>query len=418
MKAEIISIGTELLLGQTVNSDAAIIAAALATLGMDLLHVQTVGDNPERLGKALELAASRSQIIFTTGGLGPTDDDLTKTAVAKFSGAPLVEYPEAVISLREYFGDRPMSANQIRQAWLPAGSILFPNSVGTAPGCATPIANGGHVILLPGPPAELGAMLEQSVIPFLQTLSNSAIHSIDIRTFGIGEGAAAERIADLMQGANPTVAPYASGGEMFVRVTAKAKDRESAAALCRPVVAEVRARLGDVVYGENLPSLEAAVLERLLETGQTVATAESCTGGLLAKRLTDLPGSSAAFLMGLVTYSNAAKERLLHVPQAMLSEYGAVSPQVAIAMAENMRMLSGADFALATTGIAGPTGATPEKPLGLVYISLAAAQKTWLCEMRPHGRYAGRSRVRERAASTALDMLRRRLANLEIQQIT
>lgn len=405
------------MLGRTVNQDASILAAALADIGIDLLHVQTVGDNAARLEQALDLAASRSQIIITSGGLGPTDDDLTKAVAAKFAGVSLVEYPEATAQLREYFGDRPMSANQIRQAFLPAGSTMFPNSMGTAPGCATPLANGGYVILLPGPPGELKAMLDRSVIPFLLRLSDSTLHQIDIRTFGIGEGAAAELIADLMQGVNPTVAPYASGGEMFVRVAAKAKDKGAALALCRPVANEVRARLGDVVYGENVPSLEAVALDLLLASRKTLATAESCTGGLLAKRLTDLPGSSGAFLMGLVTYSNAAKEKLLQVPAEMLAAYGAVSPEVAIAMAENTRRLAGSDLALGITGIAGPGGATPAKPLGLVYIALADGRQTWLHEMKPRGRYAGRAWVRERAASTALDMLRRVLSNLEIRKI-
>lgn len=414
LKAEIISIGTELLLGKTVNQDAAIIAGALADIGVDLLHMQTVGDNAARLEQALELASKRSEIIITSGGLGPTDDDLTKTVAAKFAGVPLVEYPEAVLRLKEYFGDRPMSVNQMRQAYLPAGSTMFPNSVGTAPGCATPFGEGRFVILLPGPPVELKAMLEQSAIPFLLSMTDSVIQAFDIRTFGIGEGVAAERIADLMQMANPTVAPYASGGEMFVRITAKAPDRERAVRLARPIVEEIRARLGDVVYGENVTSLEEVVLDLLLSSKKTIATAESCTGGLLAKRLTDVPGSSGAFQMGLVTYSNPAKEKLLGISPDLLLEHGAVSPQVAIAMAENMRRLAGSDFAIGITGIAGPDGATPEKPLGLVYIALADAQKSWSYEMKPRGRYLGRAWVRERAASTALDLLRRALTNLDI----
>lgn len=414
LKVEIISIGTELLLGHTINRDATILARAVAELGFDLLHVQTVGDNPGRLAQALELAASRSGIIITSGGLGPTDDDLTKSAVASFAGVPLVEYPEAVERLKEYFGARPMSANQIRQAFLPAGSIMFPNAVGTAPGCATPLPDGSYVIMLPGPPRELSAMLEASVKPFLMGFSDSVIHSIDIRTFGIGEGAAAERIRDLMQSANPTVAPYATDGEMFARVTARAGSRQDACDLCAPVVEEIRGRLGDVVYGLNAPSLEAVVFDLLLKSKKTVATAESCTGGLLAKRVTDLPGSSAIFQMGLVTYSDQAKESLLHVSGELLKEHGAVSPEVARAMAENMRELSGADFAVGITGIAGPDGATATKPLGLVYIALANSETTWLHELRPQGRYLGRAWVRERASSIALDMLRRVLTGLEI----
>lgn len=415
MKAEIISIGTELLLGRTINSDAAILARQLAQLGFDLQHLQTVGDNAERLAEALELAKTRSDIIFTTGGLGLTDDDLTKATVARIAGVELVEYPEALAQLKEYFGARPMSANQARQALLPAGSHMFANKVGTAPGCAVPLESGGYIVLLPGPPSELEAMLEDAVIPFLASLSDASINSWDIRTFGIGEGAAAERIRDLMQSSNPTVAPYAHGGEMFVRVTAKAKDKDAAFALASPVISEIQSRLGDVVYGVNAESLEAAALKALLSQKRTIATAESCTGGLLAKRLTDLPGASGAFLLGVVSYANTAKERILQIPANLLEEFGAVSPQVARSMARNVREIADADFGIGITGIAGPDGATPEKPLGLVFIALASSTQTWAYAMQPQGRYLGRVWVRERASSIALDMLRRALNGLEIR---
>lgn len=415
LKAEIISIGTELLLGRTVNSDAAIIARSLSSLGIDLHNIQMVGDNPGRVADALKLAASRSQIIITSGGLGPTDDDLTKSVVAKFTGRPLVEYPEAQASIRDYFGSRPMSANQARQTFFPQGSTLFPNSVGTAPGCATPLHD-GYVILLPGPPGELAAMLEASVIPFLSSLSDTVISSVDVRTFGIGEGAAAELVRDLMQADNPSVAPYASEGEMFLRVTARAANEAEANALCAPLVREIRARLGDVVYGLNVPSLEAVVLELLKAAKMTVATAESCTGGLLAKRLTDLPGSSAVFNMGLVTYSNRAKEQLLKIPGELVERQGAVSAEVANAMAANMKKLAGSDFAIGITGIAGPDGATSDKPLGLVYIALAGPERIWLRQMRSQGRYPGRAFIRNRASSVALDMLRRALTGLPVPE--
>lgn len=417
MKAEIISIGTELLLGHTVNTDAAIVARLLAAFGIDLQYVQTVGDNGERLRNALELASSRAQIIITTGGLGPTDDDLSKQTVAAFANLPLVEYPEALAQLKEYFGPRQMSANQIRQAWLPQGSRMLPNKLGTAPGCAVPLPNGGTVIMLPGPPRELVDMLEGEVRPLLESLSSAAIHTTILRTFGIGEGVAAQKIADLMANANPTVAPYAHGGEMFVKISAKGENETAAKALCEPVAREVEERLGEVVYGRDVKSLEELVVSRLVESVTTIATAESCTGGLLAKRITDQPGASAIFHLGIVSYSNGAKEEILHIDANLLAAHGAVSPEVARAMAENVRKLAHSDLGIGITGIAGPTGATPGKPLGLVYVALASPEGTTVRKIAPLGRYLGREFVRERAASHALDLVRRHLAKMPLELI-
>ncbi|MBD5646756.1 MAG: competence/damage-inducible protein A [Desulfovibrio sp.] len=415
MKAEIISVGTELLLGHTVNTDAAHVARELAAFGIDLEHVQTVGDNAARLEAALREALARSSLVICTGGLGPTEDDLTKETVARVAGRPLMEDAESLARLREYFGTRPMGENQFKQALLPRGAEAFPNSVGTAPGCAVPVAEDKFVLLLPGPPSELLPMLEQSVRPFLGRRTGAVIVSAMIRTFGIGEGAAAERIRDLMQGGNPTAATYATEGEMFVRVTAKAADEAAAQALAAPLVRAVCERLGDVVYGVDVPSLEAVVVRGLAAVGLHLVTAESCTGGLLAKRITDQPGSSAVFETGLVTYANASKVRLLGVPEDMLAAHGAVSPQTAAFMAEGARLRQGGDLGLGITGIAGPDGGTPEKPVGLVYIALSAPDGVWLRVMRPQGRYLGRSWTRRRAASHALDLVRRRLAGLPLE---
>ncbi|MEG6593793.1 CinA family nicotinamide mononucleotide deamidase-related protein, partial [Desulfovibrio sp. 1188_IL3213] len=329
MRAEIISVGTELLLGHTVNTDAAHVGRALSALGVDLLQVHTVGDNAGRLEAALREALNCADVVITTGGLGPTDDDMTKETVARVLDAPLEEHEDSLRRLREYFGSRPIGANQLKQAWLPRGSTAFPNNAGTAPGCAVPAKPGQWVILLPGPPSELLPMLEDSVMPFLQHMGGSVIASFMVRTFGIGEGTAALRIGDLTEGANPTVAPYAGDAEMFVRVTAKAENAAAAKELATPVVEAVRERLGDVVYGVNVSGLESVVVEELRKRGQSLATAESCTGGLLAKRITDQPGASEVFGYGLITYANEAKTRLLGVPQGMLARYGAVSPQVA-----------------------------------------------------------------------------------------
>ena len=258
-------------------------------------------------------------------------------------------------------------------------------------------------------------MLEKSVRPFLARRTGAVIVSAMIRTFGIGEGAAAERIGDLMQGGNPTAATYATEGEMFVRVTAKAADEAAAQALAAPLVRAVCERLGDVVYGVDVPSLEAVVVRGLAAVGLHLVTAESCTGGLLAKRITDQPGASAVFETGLVTYANATKVRLLGVPEAVLAAHGAVSPQTAAFMAEGARLRQGGDLGLGITGIAGPDGGTPEKPVGLVYIALSAPDGVWLRVMRPQGRYLGRNWTRRRAASHALDLVRRRLAGLPLE---
>ncbi|WP_022656516.1 competence/damage-inducible protein A [uncultured Desulfovibrio sp.] len=412
MKAEIISVGTELLLGHTINTDATHVARELSALGVDLLRAHVVGDNAGRLEDAMREALTRSDLVITTGGLGPTDDDLTKETVARVTGAPLEEHAASLEQLREYFGNRPISANQRKQAFLPRGSVAFPNAVGTAPGCAVPIGDGKFVILLPGPPPELLPMLREYVMPFLQHHAHGAIASFMVRTFGIGEGAAELRIKDLTVGANPTTATYATEGEMFVRVTAKAADAAAAEALAAPLVKAVRERLGDVVYGVNVSSLESVVLPELIRRRQVLVTAESCTGGLLAKRITDQPGASAVFGTGLVTYANEAKMRLLGVPEDMLRAHGSVSPEVARCMAKNARTRYSGDFGLGITGIAGPDGGTPGKPVGLVYIALSAADGVWLRVMRPQGRYLGRDWTRNRAAGHALDLLRRYLFSL------
>jgi len=415
MKAEIISVGTELLLGHTVNTDATHVARELSALGMDLLQVHTVGDNPQRLESALREALQRAEVVITTGGLGPTEDDLTKETVALVAGAPLEEHADSMARLREYFGTRPMSANQAKQAMLPRGAVAFPNLTGTAPGCATPAGEGRWVLMLPGPPSELLPMLRDSAVPFLQSMSEAVISSFMVKTFGIGEGIAALRIAELTGGANPTAATYAGDAEMFVRVTAKGQDAASAEALAAPMVAEVRKLLGHFVYGVNVTGLEAVVVTELARMGKTLATAESCTGGLLAKRITDQPGSSDVFGYGLITYANEAKERLLGVPEDTLRAHGAVSPEVARAMALGVRNVSGADYGIGITGVAGPGGGTEQKPVGLVYIALSDAENVWLRVMRPQGRYLGREWTRRLASSHALDMLRRRLADLPVE---
>lgn len=413
MKAEIISVGTELLLGHTINSDAAFVARELAAAGISLLHSQVVGDNPKRLMEALESAASRADLLITTGGLGPTKDDLTKNIVADFAKAPLEEDADTAKWLMEYFGEANFTENQLGQALKPRGSTILKNANGTAPGFIVPFGDGKFVILLPGPPRELLPMLENEVRPFLRSLAKGRILSTLIRTFGIGEGSAAALLGDLLDGANPTVAPYAAEGEMFLKVTARAENMEKARELLEPVTDEIRKRLGDVVYALDAPSLENVVVNKLIEFHKTITTAESCTGGLLAKRITDQPGSSEIFRLGLITYANEAKEKILGVPHDLLMAHGAVSAEVAASMAENARRINKSALGVGITGIAGPGGGTPEKPVGLVYIALAFDGGLWVRKMPPRKHYPGRAMTRMRAASHALDLVRRHLGDLD-----
>ncbi|HHV31553.1 MAG TPA: competence/damage-inducible protein A [Clostridiales bacterium] len=412
MYAEIISVGTELLLGHTINSDAAYVARELSALGINLLYSCTVGDNPERLEAALQTALDRSDIVITTGGLGPTGDDLTKETIAKTAGKKLVLHQESLDRIVEYFKGRVMGESQKKQAMLPEGCTVFPNGCGTAPGCGFQTANGKTMIMLPGPPSELIPMLKNYAVPFLAKESGAVIVSRIVRVFGLGEGYVAEQITDLTEGTNPTAATYAKDGEMFVRVTARAKDEAAASALCEPVVDELQRRLGDFIYGIDVESLEELVVKELTRRGLHLACAESCTGGLLASRITDIPGSSAAFQMGAVTYANEIKTLLLDVPEETLRQYGAVSEQTARAMAEGIVRKSGSELGIGITGIAGPGGGTPEKPVGLVYLALCDGKQTWVRKMPGNNAKKGRRYLRWLAASNALDMVRRYLFDL------
>lgn len=414
MNAEIISVGTELLLGDVVNTDTAIVARALTTIGVNLLHTVTVGDNPERLQQALELALSRSDLVITTGGLGPTNDDLTKETIAKAAGQPLEESPEIRAHIEKYFTGRAISENQYKQALLPRECEILPNDHGTAPGCVCTTPQGKQIAMLPGPPSELEPMLQNYLIPYLQRGRTERIQSHKIRVFGRGEGDVAQQIHAFTETPNPSAATYASEGEMYVRVTAKAASQEEAETLCQPVVQQICDCLGDFVYGVDVDNLEQCVVNALREQHRTIATAESCTGGLLAKRLTDVPGSSEVFEMGAVTYSNRIKSLLLDVPEDILAQYGAVSEPVARAMAEGVRKQAGSDLGVGITGIAGPDGGSAEKPVGLVYLALSDGKQTWVWKMPGGGMVRTRNYYRVRAASTILDMVRRYLSGLPV----
>lgn len=415
MKAEIISVGTELLLGQTINTDASFVARALSELGIDMMFSCTVGDNNGRLKGALQQALERSDLVITTGGLGPTEDDLTKETVAECAGKPLVLHEESMERLKEHFNGRYMGPNQVKQAMLPEGASVLLNDRGTAPGCVVETTEGKLVMMLPGPPSELVPMLHNYGVPYLMQRENAAIFSMNVHVYGMGEGAVDELISDLTKGSNPTAACYAKDGEMFVRVTAKAENAAKAEELCRPMAEQIRERIGDCAYSMKEDSLEELAVALLKEHGLTVAVAESCSGGLLAKRITDIPGSSAVFEMGAVTYADRIKTQLLGVPEEMLKEHGAVSEPVAAAMAEGIRREAGSSIGIGITGIAGPDGGTDEKPVGLIYVGLNDENGTVVQRVKVFSKRRPRSYYRHTAASFALDMIRRRLQHLPIE---
>jgi len=305
--AEIIAVGTELLLGGTANTDAQDVSRLLSELGINVFFHTVVGDNPERMKQAVDIAINRADIIITTGGLGPTFDDVTKQTLAEAFGRKLILNEEVAAQIKEFFEKRlpniPMPANNLRQAEMPEGCVIFDNGVGTAPGCAFE-AEGKHVLMLPGPPRECRAMLKSGVEPYLRRLSEAEIHSHNIYIFGLGESAVEEKLRPLMEELrNPTLAPYAKDGEVMLRLTAKAPSKQEAEKLMAPILAQVKETLGDIIYGVDTDSLENTVLNLLKEHGLTLATAESCTGGLLSKRLTDIPGASKVYLGGVVAYS-------------------------------------------------------------------------------------------------------------------
>lgn len=414
MNAEIISVGTELLLGQVVNTDTAIVAQALSGLGINLLYSAVVGDNVERLRTAVETAISRSDLLIMTGGLGPTTDDLTKETTAAAAGKKLVLHEESLERIRTYFNAKSVTKNQEKQAWLPEGCTVLQNDNGTAPGCAFRAENGCTIIMLPGPPSELTPMLHNYAVPYLQKGQESVIVSHNIHIYGRGEAPVAQMMDDLMDGENPTLAPYAKEGECMLRVTAKAPTPQKADEMCQPLIQEIRSRLGDFVYSVDVETLEELVVQELQKQGKKLAAAESCTGGLLSKRITDIPGSSAVFDVGCVTYANEAKEALLGVPHETLEKHGAVSEETARAMAEGIVKRAGADIGVGITGIAGPDGGTDEKPVGLIYIALSDGKDTWVTKRSPIGRTKSRAWHRHCAASQALDMVRRYLMGMPV----
>jgi competence/damage-inducible protein CinA C-terminal domain len=406
--AELICVGTELLMGQILNTNAHFIAGELAPSGVDMYHQTVVGDNPARLAEAIRTALSRADVVLLSGGLGPTDDDLTKETAAAVLGKELVLFADEWQKIVDYFAlkGRAVAPNNKKQAMFPRDAIILPNPNGTAPGCIME-ADGKALILMPGPPRELRPMFLNHVLPWLLGRAGHRLYSREVRIFGMGESDVTYRLDSLIKSqTNPTVAPYAKTGEVTLRVTARCRDDAEGEALVAPMLETIQRTLGDVVYDTNGRTLAEVCHHMLIEKGKTLAVAESCTGGRLADAFITYPGSSAYFIEGDVTYSNDAKMRRLGVSAETLDTVGAVSEECAREMAEGCRKAANADFALSTTGYAGPDPGEPDKPRGTVFIALASADGTVIKRLNLFG---DRDRVRHTAVLHALDLLRRKL---------
>ena len=410
--AEIIAVGSELLDGGVTNTNAAFLSRLLTAAGVEVLYHTTVDDDAARLEKAVTIARGRAELLVFTGGLGPTYDDMTKTAVCAALDTPLVLHQEVVEDMRRYFDRvfrREMPECDMQQAYLPAGCTVFRNPVGTAPGCVF-TAGKTTAALLPGVPHECRYMAEHCLLPWLEQVRGQTVRSHTLHIFGLMEPQVQELLGDLLRReADMTLAPYAKPGEVMLQLSARGADERSCETRMAPVLAEVRARLGAYLYGVDVSGLEETVLTLCRERGLTLAAAESCTGGMLASSIVDIPGCSACFLEGVVTYANGAKVRRLGVSEETLATDGAVSLACAQQMAEGLRAAAGVTYALATTGIAGPDGGTPEKPVGLVYVALAGPGRT---EVRKLCLSGDRARIRTAATLHALDLLRRSLLGL------
>ncbi len=406
--AEILCVGTEILIGDIVNTNAAYISEKLALLGIAQYYQAVVGDNPERLENAVRSALERADLLIMSGGLGPTYDDLTKETAAKCMGRELRLDTRSLERIEEIFRFRhkTMTENNKKQAMIPEGAVIFDNNAGTAPGCAIEdLERGKIVIMLPGPPFELKRMFEESVMPYLKRFTDLRFFSKNINIFGMGESEVESNLRELMEkSSDPTVAPYCGDGEVRLRVTSKGTDEEDCERKCDGMIEEIcRTSVGKFVYGFDT-DLARTVVGELLKQKKTVSCAESCTGGLISKRITDIPGSSEVFGYGAVTYSNEAKMKLLNVSPETLSAYGAVSEQTAKEMADGVRALSGADIGVSATGIAGPGGGTAEKPVGLVYLGISSEKGTRSVKLLLNG---SRDRVRLLTSQNALaEMLR------------
>ena len=408
MVVELISVGTELLLGNIVNTNTQFLAEKCALLGLTMYHQVTVGDNHDRLAEVIRTALKRSDVIILTGGLGPTEDDLTKEVCAEVMGFPLVEDTHTHERIEEYFRNniyKVIPDNNWKQAIVPAGCIVLDNDNGTAPGLILE-KYGKSAILLPGPPNQLYPLFMNQVYPYLQKLQPEVIRSQMVKICGVGESQVEDKILDLIdKQQNPTIATYAKTGEVHIRVTAKAATEEDAKKLVKPVVKEIKNRFGDYVYStKEEETLEQAVVRLLKKYELTVTTAESCTGGLLAGRIINVPGASEVYNEGFITYSNKAKRKYLDVSKSTLKKYGAVSEQTAREMATGGVFATDSDACVAVTGLAGPDGGSEEKPVGLVYIATYMKDKVNVQKYQFKG---NRAKIREQAVVKGLDLLRR-----------
>ena len=408
MIAEILCIGTELLMGQTLNTNAQFLSRRLSALGVSVYHHSVVGDNEARLKDAYRLALSRADVVITSGGLGPTADDVTKRVAARIAGQPLVHFPEAEEMIRERFRQyhRPMMENNLSQAMFTPDSTLLMNPNGTAPGAIVPVGEGKVIIHLPGPPYELEPMFIDQVEPWLMARSGRALASRYIRIFGMGEAEVDSRLRDLMEGANPTLSPYCAVGEVMLRATAGADSPEEAQAHLPALIGEVQKRLGSVIYAvepDDQGSLAKSAIAALAARGWTCAACESLTGGMISAALVDVPGASSVVRGGLVTYQTDTKTLLAGVPAETIERCDVVSAEVAMAMASGTRERLGVDVAVSATGLAGPGGGTPEKPVGTVFIGLSTPKETRAIALRLSG---SRSRIRTLAMKHAVNALR------------
>ena len=412
MTVELVCVGTEILLGNIVNTNAAYLAEQCAMLGLSCYHQSVVGDNEQRMEETIRRAVSRSDIVILSGGLGPTKDDLTKEVTAQVFDMELLEDPHTRARIQEYFDQNhrgQITENNWKQAQVPEGSMVIDNYNGTAPGLILQ-KDGKTAILLPGPPNELKPMFERDIRPFLNRLEPEGIYSKMVKICGFGESKVESMITDILESqTNPTIAPYAKTGEVHLRITAKAINEETADEMMEPMMEELYRRFGSQIFTtEEAVTLEETVVELLKEKGKTVTTAESCTGGLVAGRLLNVPGASSVYMEGYITYSNEAKEKLLGVSHSTLEQYGAVSKETACEMAEGAAKAAGADLAISVTGIAGPDGGTKEKPVGLVYVCCYADGEARAYEFHFTG---NRAKNRESTVAKALTILREALIN-------
>lgn len=377
MKTAILSVGTEILFGQIVNTNTVYLSQQMNMLGFDVMYHYTVGDNPKRVEEMIDLAFQDCDLILTTGGLGPTQDDLTKEVACKALDDTLVMMDDVLEEITKYFKTlgREMTENNKKQAIMPSRATVFHNDAGTAPGFA--LEKGGkYIICMPGPPREMKRMFQKSVVPFLQSMIDGALYYRQIRFFGIGESMLETQLLDLIDNqTDPTLATYAKEGECSLRIASKRATEEEAEHAVDEMLEKVKERVGHYIYSCDDEELAQVVADRLMEQGLTLSSAESCTGGMFASTMTDIPGISQCFDRGLVTYSNQAKMEELGVSAGTLEKFGAVSEETALEMVEGLKRVSGSDVCISVTGIAGPGGGSEEKPVGLVYIGFSYGDK-------------------------------------------